>query len=152
MSIELPHLTLQEKWETAEGNLIYFIVCGISYAKAHGQTAEDFGTWAGQVATRSWEEQKSDGPCGLVEAISYNKQQFHDFQMEILDESEVEICARMKSFGEDTVYKEPGLRIIGVDDYIRFFDKKWVAIADFLGLKYEQHVEGDWVVFTVCKQ
>jgi hypothetical protein len=39
MRIALPQLTLQQKWETAESNLAYFIVCGISYAKAHGQTA-----------------------------------------------------------------------------------------------------------------
>jgi hypothetical protein len=54
MKIELPKLTLQLKWETAESNLVYFIVCGISYAKFCGQTAEEFGTWAGQVAVPSW--------------------------------------------------------------------------------------------------
>ena len=88
MTIELPQLTFQQKWETAELNLIYFIVCGITYAKSHGQTAEDFGTWAGQVAAPFWDEEKSKGPAGLVEGISTNKQQFQGFEMEILDESE----------------------------------------------------------------
>jgi len=151
MSIELPRLTLQQKWETAESNLIYFIVCGISYAKSRGQTAEDFGTWAGQVAAPSWEEDKSRGPRGLVEGISYNKQQFHDFEMEILDESETGICARMKGFGENLIRKRPRHEV-SVDEYIRFFDKKWVAIADYMGLEYKQHVEDDWVVFTVTKK
>ncbi len=151
MSIELPQLTLQQKWETAEGNLIYFIVCGISYAKAHGQTAEDFGTWAGQVAAPSWEELKDGGPRRLVAGISYNKQQFHDFQMEILEDSEREVRARMKCFGEDAIRKEPAFQIITADDYFRFFDKKWAAIADFWGMKYEQHVEEDGVALRVTK-
>ena len=45
MSVQLPQLTLQQKWETAESNLLYFVICGITYAKTHGGSAEDFGTW-----------------------------------------------------------------------------------------------------------
>jgi len=147
MGIELPQLTLQQKWETAESNLVYFIVCGITYAKSHGQTAEDFGKWAGQIAAPYWEEEKSKGLRGLVEGISYNKQQFHGFTMEILDESATSIRARMKCFGEDLVRKRNPE--ISVDEYIRFFDRKWAAIADYMGLKYAQHKEGEWLIFTV---
>jgi hypothetical protein len=39
-----------------------------------------------------------------------------------------------------------------VDEYIQFFDKKWVAIADYMGLLYRQQMEGDWLVFTVTKK
>jgi hypothetical protein len=148
MKIELPQLTLQQKWETAESNLVYFIVCGISYAKSRGQTAEDFGTWAGQVAEPFWDEAKSKGPRGLVEGISSNKQQFQDFEMEILDESDISIRGRMKCFGENLIRKYFQYKI-SVDEYVQFFDKKWVAIADYMGLEYKQHVEGDWLVFTV---
>ncbi len=151
MSIELPQLTLQQKWETAEGNLIYFIVCGISYAKAHGQTAEDFGAWAGQVAAPLWHELEEGGPRALAAGISYNKQQFHDFQMEVLDVSQSQVRARMKCFGEDAIRTDPAFKIISVDDYLRFFEKKWAAIADFWGMKYEQHAEEGWVVFTVTR-
>jgi hypothetical protein len=41
---------------------------------------------------------------------------------------------------------------ITVDEYIRFFDKKWVVIADYMGLEYNQQVEGDWVIFTVTEK
>jgi hypothetical protein len=151
MKIELPQLTLQQKWETAESNLVYFIVCGISYAKSRGQTAKDFGTWAGQVAEPFWDEEKSKGPRGLVEGISSNKQQFQGFEMEILDESEISIRARMKCFGENLIRKHFQYKI-SVDEYIQFFDKKWVAIADYMGLEYKQQIEGDWLVFTVTKK
>lgn len=146
--VELPNLTLEQKWETAESNLIYFVVSGIAYAKSKGESPEDFGKFAGEVAAPLWEETKGEGPQSLVEGISWNKQQFRDFQLEIMSESETMIEARMKGFGEIDVrdWPEPG---VTVDDYLRFFDKKWIAIADYLGLEYKQRVEGDWVVLTV---
>ena len=36
-----------------------------------------------------------------------------------------------------------------VDDYVRFFEKKWEAIAGYLGLEYTQRTEGEWTVVTV---
>ncbi len=150
MSSKLRQLTVEQKWATAEENLIYFIACGITYAKVHAQTAVDFGEWAGQVATPLWEEEKSQdlGPLGLVYGISHDMQQFHGFELEILDEAETSIRARMKYFGENMIRQQPQYGI-SVDEYIQFFDKKWMVIADFLGLAYQQQVEGDWVVFTV---
>ncbi len=148
MGVELPQLTLQQKWETAEGNLLYFVVCGITYAKSHGESAEDFGTWAGQVAAPSWEEDRPKRARGLVEAIAANKQQFHGFEIEILAESALTIEARMKGFGEDSIRRRPRHEIT-VNEYIQFFAKKWIAIAEYLELAYSQRVEGEWVIFTV---
>jgi len=151
MRVELPQLTLEQKWRKAESNLIYFVVSGIAYAKAKGESPEDFGTFAGDVAAPSWEEAKGEGPRALVEGISRNKQQFQSFQMEILSESETAIEARMKGFGEDAI-RERAEPQVTVDDYVRFFEKKWEAIADYLGLEYKQEVEGDWTVFTVAEK
>jgi hypothetical protein len=148
MSVELPRLTIQQKWVKAESNLIYFIVCGITYAKAHGETAEDFGTWTGKIASPYWEEEKNQGPRGLVQGIAYNKQQFQNFDIEILNETRVAIRARMKGFGEDLIRRRSEHEIT-VDEYIQFFNKKWIVIADYMGLEYNQQVEGDWVIFTV---
>jgi hypothetical protein len=132
----------------AEANLIYFVVSSIAYAKSKGESPEDFGTSAGAVATPSWEEARGKGPQTLVEGISWNKQQFRDFQMEILNESETAIEARIKGFGEDAVSKRPE-PLVTKDDYIRFFEKKWEAIAGYLELEYRQRSEGGWIVFTV---
>jgi hypothetical protein len=121
--VELPQLTLEQKWRKAESNLIYFVFSGIAYAKSRGESAEDFGTFAGDVAAPYWKENKGKGPQALVEGISWNKQQFHNFQMQILSESETAIEARIKGFGEDTIreYWEP---LVSGDEYIRFFERK----------------------------
>jgi hypothetical protein len=73
--IELPNLTLEQKWEKAESNLLYFIACGITYAKSKGETADDFGTWAGLVACPFWKENESITPATLVEGISGKKEE-----------------------------------------------------------------------------
>jgi hypothetical protein len=83
-----------------------------------------------------------------VEAIAYNKQQFRSFEMEILDESALTIQARIRGCGEDAICRRPRSEIT-VDDYIQFFAKKRIAIADYLGLACSQRVEDDWVIFTV---
>ncbi len=151
MSIQLPQLTLQQKWETAESNLIYFVVCGIAYARAQGQTAADFGAWAGRVAGPFWVAEKVRGPGGLAEGMAANKQQFHGFEMEILSESAVRVRGRMRHMGEDVVASRPQPEI-SREDYLQFFEKKWAAIADQIGLAYEQQCEGDWVVFEITQK
>ncbi len=147
-TIELRQLTVEQKWKTAEGNLIYFVVSGIAYAKSLGKTPEDFGCFAGLVAAPSWASDRGKGPRALVEGISENKQQFRDFQLQVLSESETMVKARMKGYGEDDVRDRPQHEITA-DEYRRFFEKKWVAIADYLGLEYTQQIEGEWTVFTI---
>ena len=148
--IELPKLTLEQKWETAESNLLYFIACGITYAKSKGETAADFGTWAGFVACPFWKKNDSITPATLVEGISWNKQQFKDFQMEVLEVNKSMIKGRMRNFG-NKYFVENDFGITE-DEYIRFFDKKWVAIAQCIGLDYKQEVDGDWIYFTVSQK
>ena len=151
MTVDIQPLSLEQKWLTAEANLVYFIVCGITFAKQAGQTAADFGRWAGEVAAPTWEGERRKGPKGLVEGIAANKQQFHGFQMVILDDAPDCIRGKMKSYGEGLVQQRPNHEI-SAEEYIEFFGEKWEAIAHYLDLEYRQVVEGDWLVFTVSRK
>lgn len=145
--LTLPQLTLEEKWHKAEANLVYFVVCGIAYAKARGETPEAFGTFAGNVA--DWQGEPKRDPRVLVEGISRNKQQFQDFRLEILRVAEKRIDARMQGFGEALV-RARRKQDVTVEEYIRFFGKKWEAIAQQLELVYTQQLQGEWLRFTVA--
>ena len=161
--IELPQLTLEEKWEVARGNLIYFVVSGITYAKSKAGSPEEFGTHAGKVAVPSWrmgagglkmrtKEEIEEALAYFIKGMSENYQQFKDFQMEILDQEARVARVRMKNFGEDVIkalFTEAG---VTVDEYFRFFEKKWEAIASSIGLEYKQDIKGDWTYFTVTKK
>ncbi len=149
--IDLPNLSVEEKWHKAESNLIYFVVSGITFAMNHGSTPEEFGIWAGKIANPYWEEDRGKGPSALVYGIAYNKQQFRNFELEIINASETKIEARMRGFGEDTV-RDRREHEITPDDYIRFFGKKWEVIADYLNLIYQQESKEGWVFFSVEKK
>ena len=162
MEIELPRLSLEDKWEVARGNLIYFVVSGITYAKSKGGSPEEFGTHAGNVAAPFWRtgaggvKTRSKDEVGalayFVEGISENYQQFKDFQMEILSQEATTVKVRMKNFGEDVIRGLFAQSGVTVDEYFRFFEKKWEAIADSLGLKYKQDTKEDWAYFTVTRK
>ena len=152
--IELPRLSLEGKWEVARGNIIYFVVSGITFAKSRGRSPEEFGADAGNVAVPYW--RKGLGEVG--EALSYfvkglceNYQQFKGFEIEILRQSATSVEARMKNFGEDGIREWKGSDVT-VDEYLRFFEKKWEAIANSLRLIYKQTNRDDWTYFTVTRR
>jgi hypothetical protein len=161
--IELPRLILEDKWEVARGNLIYFVVCGITYAKSKDRSPEEFGTHAGNVAVPFWrmgagglkmktKEEMGEVLAYFVKGVSENYQQFKNFQMEILGQEAIEFKVRMKNFGEDVIRDEFTESGVTVDEYLRFFKKKWEAIANSLGLEYKQNTRDDWTYFTVTKK
>jgi len=147
-TVQFPKLTIAERWKNAGSKLVYFIVCGIAYAKAMGGTAEDFGTFSGNVA--NWENSAKRDPKVLIEGIYRNKSQFKDFEMEIVRESEDVIEAKMRGFGEDLVRKRRK-QDISVEEYLSFFGKKWEAIAKQLELTYKQSLQGQWLHISVVK-
>ena len=149
--IKLPQLTVEQKWETAEGNLVYFVISGISYAKSKGETPEDFGAWTGKVGCPYWQSMDSMSPAKFVQEISANKQQFKDFQMEILEAKKSFVKGRMKGYGNNlvTMYNLGG---VTEDDYTHFFNKKWETIANCVGFHYKQEKNGEWVYFTVSEK
>jgi hypothetical protein len=161
--IELPRLTLEDKWEVARGNLIYFVVSGITYAKSKDGSPEEFGTHAGNVAVPFWrmgadglemgtKEEIGEVLAYFVKGVSENYQQFKDLQMEILSKETTEVKVRMKNFGEDVIRDEFAESGVTADEYFRFFEKKWEAIANSLRLEYKQHTRDDWTYFTVTKK
>jgi hypothetical protein len=150
-AIKLPILTVEQKWETAEGNLVYFVISGISYAKSKGETPEDFGVWTGKVGCPYWKGIEHMTPGKFVQEISSNKQQFKDFQMEILNAEKSVVKGRMMGYGNKlvTLYNLGG---VTEDEYVRFFKKKWETIAECVGYEYKQEKKGEWIYFTVSEK
>ena len=87
----------------------------------------------------------------FVQEISSNKQQFKDFQMEIIESKETFVRGRMKGYGDNLV-KEYNMGGVTVDDYKRFFYKKWGTIANCVNYDYKQEAKGEWIEFTVSKK
>ena len=147
--LNLRQFTPEQNWKRTVYNLTHFILGGIKYAKLKGETAEDYGKYLGEVHAQFWNKDKGT-PAYLVSGISGNFQMLNNSQIEILRESDKSISGRMNrawdSWVKDAKSEEYG---ISVDEFNRFFEEKWKAIAAYLGLEYNQRIEGDWIYFTV---
>ena len=130
--IELPKLTIEQKWGHAMYNLNSFMIASIAYAKSQGKTAADFGKYVGELFASSWEGVK--GLNQFIQAMYRNWQMWKNFEIEILSESETSFEAKIKGIGEATVkeWKEPG---ITAEDYFSFYEQLMVAITYYLNLE-----------------
>ena len=150
-TFELPKLTTDQRWETAEGNLVYFIISGISYAKSKGESAAEYGTWTGKIGCPYWKSIDSMSVTRFVQEMSANKQQFKDFQMEILENTASYVKGRMKGYGLNWL-KMMDWGGVTENEYEEFFANKWKAIAHCLGFDYKQEAAGEWTIFNVSRK
>ena len=150
-TIQLPKYSNDERWETAESNIVYFIIAGISYAKSNGSSAAAFGAWTGTIGLPYWKSIEGMSPEKFVQEIYANEDQFRDYRMEILENDSLVIKGRVKGMGFGWL-KMMDWGLVTVGDYEQFFRNKWKAIANGLGYDYDQETKEDWTYFTLNKQ
>lgn len=128
-------------------------VGAIAYAKAMGQTPEELAEFWGEMYAPGWEARKQQGPAGMLQAYHYNLASPALAVVDVMDVSRDSITARMNRpyithyFGDD--HEAYG---VTVDEYERVVYIISQIIADHLDLKFEQRVEGDWIVFTIARK
>ena len=149
-SVHLPELSNDQKWETAEGNIVYFIIAGISFAKSNGHSAAEFGTWTGTIGLPYWKSIEGMTLEKLVQEFYSNEAQFKDLKLEILENNDAVIKGRMKGFGIKWLTMMDWGNV-SVEEYKQFFNYKWTAIANGLGYDFDQKTEGEWTYFTFRK-
>lgn len=77
-AIQLPIFSNDQRWETAESNIVYFIIAGISYAKSNGSSAAEFGAWTGTIGLPYWKSIEGMTPEKFVQEMYANEDQFKD--------------------------------------------------------------------------
>jgi hypothetical protein len=149
--IQLQKFTNDQRWETAESNIVYFIISGISYAKSNGSSAASYGTWTGTIGLPYWKSIVGMTPEKFVQEIYANEDQFKDYRMEILENNSSVIKGKVKGMGLKWLKMMDWGRVT-IEDYEQFFRNKWKAIANGLGYDYDQQTKGDWTYFTITKK
>ena len=149
--IELPERTPEWKLNRAVRHMDLFICTGIAYAKSLGKTAEDYGKFVGEKFAPSWEEAKGQGVAPLIRTWSGHWQLYKNGKFEIVSESETSVTTKFNR-PYSAYFKDGDLYGVTVNEYETFLEKIGVAIANYLGLKYEQKVEGDNLIVTISKQ
>ena len=149
--IELPERTPEWKLARAVWHMDLYVCTGIAYAKSLGKTAEDYGKFVGEKFAPSWEGLKEQGIAPVMRIFSGHWQLYKNGKCEILNESETSVTIRANR-PYLAYFKDGELYGVTVEEYESFVVQIGLAIQNYLGLKYEQKIEGDWVVVTISEK
>jgi len=149
--IEIPERTLEWKLNRASRHMDLYICTAIAYAKSLGKTAEDYGKFVGEKFAPSWEGAKGQGVAPVIRTWSGHWQIYENGKFEIVSESETSVTAKMNR-PYSAYFKDGDLFGVTMNDYETFLERIGMAIANYLGLKYEQKVEGDNLIATISEQ
>ncbi len=149
--VELPILYLEQKLGISIINLASYLTAGISYAKSFGQKPEDYGEFLGKIFSPNWQGIKGKGLPSFIEALSMNLQIYENFSMEILTESQTSIIVRINKYADNYIRQFASDTGVSADEYYQCKGKMWEIIAEYLGFRYEQKLEENWILITVTK-
>jgi len=149
--IELPERTPEWKLGRAVWHMDLYVCTGIAYAKSLGKTAEDYGKFVGEKFAPSWEGAKGQGVAALIRTWSGHWQLYENGKFEIISESETSVTAKLNR-PYSAYFKDGDLYGVTMNEYETFLEQIGLAIANYLGLKYEQKVEGDNLITTISEQ
>jgi len=143
--IELPKMTLEYKLNRALINQVGNFMHGIAYAKAKGDSPEDFAAYGLKCWGSWWKDE---------DYIYYVRKWYRifstdgNFKMEISRETENKVELRMNIFGERYIetYSESG---VTREEYIRYMGALLSSMAKFMGLEHEQKIEDDWIYLSI---
>lgn len=145
--IELPQLTPEQKI----GRLAWFqtnnAMLIISFAKAHGLTAEDVGKHMVDIFAGGWDASMGS-PVRVIQGMYRNQALDPNFKMEILSASDTEVKGKMTvngigNFSSGMYYG------VSLAEYMRCHEVWVTGLADHLGLVWKQEFDGTWLSFTL---
>ncbi len=151
--LELAELSLEQRLLRMSQLTVSAWVGAIECAKAMSQTPEELAEFWGEMYAPGWEGRRQQGPAGMLQAYHYNLASPALAVVEVIGGPGDSITARMNRpyithyFGDDR--EAYG---VTVDEYERVVQIISQIIADHLDLKFEQRVEGDWIVFTIARK
>jgi hypothetical protein len=145
--ITLPQLTPEQKISRLSWFQTNSSVFCISFAKAHGLTAEDIGKHMVAMWAGGWDVSKGS-PIRLIQGVFRNADLDPTFKMEILSASETEVKGKMTvngkaSFAEGMYYG------VSLAEHMRTGEVWMEGLAGYLGLVWKQNYDGEWINFTV---
>jgi len=122
--VEVPQLTIEQKWKRAIYNATSILIASIANAKSQGKSLSHCGKYMGELFATSWGEVK--GVKDFIEAMHWNWQMWEDFQVEVLEESENFYKAKIKGMGEKYVtgWPEAGVTL---NQSLRLQGRGWLG-------------------------
>lgn len=145
--IDLPQLTPEQKISRLAWFQTTSMVLIISFAKAHGLTAEDVGKHMVSTYAGGWDTSKGS-PVSVIRGVYRNLALDPNFKMEILGASDTEVKGKMTvngigNFGSGMYYG------VSLTEYMRANEVWMTGLAEHLGLVWKSEFDGTWISFTL---
>lgn len=146
----VPEVPVEQKHQDMLFQFDAILTVSINYAKTHGLTATEYGTFIGEQFKYSWD--KDAGFEGYVNGMLYNMSCFlADPGIEITTNTLEKVIFKARLMGAGIKKNEP---VYGVThkEYMDFFKAVTSTIGDYLGGKSELSYDDEWIYFTVSKK
>ena len=146
--MQMPELTDQMKKNRAVWLMDLYVCTGIAHAKSLGKTAEDYGKFVGEQVVPNWAGRKGQGSAPFIQAMNIRMQIYQKGTFEIVSEAETSITVKMNRPYSGYFYAGE-LYGVMLDEYEAFQEQVAIAITDYLGMKYKQKVEGEYLIVSL---
>jgi hypothetical protein len=149
----VPKRTMELKHQRTFFQLTAVLTSGINYAKAKGQTPEEYGSYLGKLYTVGWNAEA--GFEGYVNGMLGNFEEFRrpgDSVMEIIRQSENSIQFKWSTAAWEQFFGGTEIFDVSLDDLLTCFDHIAREIAAHMGCTHRQEYEDGWLMVTVDRK
>jgi hypothetical protein len=147
---EVPQLTPDQKTEVLYNHAIAYCVTGISFAKAQGVSAKDYGKFIGKKFTAFWNPQ--DGYPMVVNQMMFILAGLHPGnEMQIINQDDASISFKLKNV--DLMFQNGPMFDVTYKDFLDCSYGIISEIAEYMNSGFSHKMTDDgWYVVTITKQ
>lgn len=144
-----PSYTEQQRWNRISFLSISNWAGFIAYAKAKGDSPESVGKYFAERYAPGWGPANSGVPIRVARGVLLNFASFPNSEAHIVNANDTMATVRARRASYAAAFGPTGVMDgTTVAEYERTFAVFNQHLATHLGLRYQEHMDGDWVAWT----
>ena len=147
--LRMATMTDGQRWARAAFLQDAYIAAGIAYARAHGESAEDYGHFAAKLFGPSWGAPNGGDPIRMFRGVFLNSAAYPGLAVEVLEARDTLIRWRMNLAAASSFDAPNGLAGVSCDEFEAFWRTTFGDVARTLGLTLEMRRDGDAAMATL---
>jgi hypothetical protein len=148
-TITFPTFTADQNWTRASSLIHSMGVGGFAFAKSHGASAEEYGRTVGDLFAPGWGQRDGGSAIRYARAIQNNLRAMTGTTVEVLQVSDTLVTMRVTPGWRSTFGTNKQVYGVTLDEYETIQGTFQDQVARYLGLRYAQRNEGEYVVMTI---
>ncbi len=128
------------------------MIGAIGYAKSINQTSDDLAQYLVKVFAPSWGKPNSGRPMDVFRSMRYNMISIPTCTYDLIDSLENKVVGRYTRWYAHAFKDNSSVYGVTLDEFERLIRAVHRGIAEYLGLRYEDGIEGEWINFSMTKK